>query len=679
MRERKGYITVIVPVYNVEKYLDRCMESILAQTYTKLEIILVDDGSKDSSGRLCDTYAQKDSRVKVIHKVNGGLSSARNAALDIAQGEYIGFVDSDDYISVDMFRQLYLACEKNNSDIAICCHYTQRGDKLLIEDPIEDEDRQYTGKEALEILIRDQGMKNYAWDKLYKALLFQGIRYPDGRNYEDIATTYQLFYRARRLCSIPQYLYYYQIREGSISSHMEDGKWLENCYQIIISQTERYHFMQKHNEDYLASLCLAQMVPYLYEYIRLSLGLHTSLHREEILEFLHTEKENIENNRILAKKDRKLYKVYTAAPALVQAYLTTKNGMKTIQQWMYRLQHALWEAGIVTVDRFDFGLPKGKSKRLIFFELPCFDNLGDHAIAYAQKIFLEDLIKKYPEYQLYIVDGWDTPEAVIQLKREIGKQDVIVCQGGGNMGSLYEFAESFRQKIMKHFPGQRIIIFPQTIYFSQDEQGARVQRKMKQVYNRCGHLTICARDAVSYQVMQSMFTADIENVNDIVAYLSGRIPHQTQRKGIVLCLRSDLESALSIDDKMTLQKACYEKSSIVRITDTCLGREIGRTDREENLMRKWSVFAGAELVVTDRLHGMIFSLITGTPCIVLGNNHHKVKATYETFRDCKYLWYAEDVKEAVGIIRVKDSTKIPAAPYDTAKYYQELEQLVIAR
>ena len=249
MRERQGYITVIVPVYNVEKYLDRCMESILAQTYTKLEIILVDDGATDSSGAICDFYAQKDARVQVIHKENGGLSSARNAALDIAQGEYIGFVDSDDYISVDMFEKLYQACVQYESEIAICCHYTERGDRLLIEEPIVDESIQYTGVEALELLIRDQGIRNYAWDKLYKASLFQSIRYPDGRNYEDIATTYLLFYRAKRICSIPRYLYYYQIREGSISSHVEDTKWLENCYQIIVSQTERYHFMKEHKEE----------------------------------------------------------------------------------------------------------------------------------------------------------------------------------------------------------------------------------------------------------------------------------------------------------------------------------------------------------------------------------------------------------------------------------------------
>lgn len=111
--------------------------------------------------------------MQVIHKENGGLSSARNAALDIAQGEYIGFVDSDDYISVDMFEKLYQACVQYESEIAICCHYTERGDRLLIEEPIVDESIQYTGVEALELLIRDQGIRNYAWDKLYKASLFR--------------------------------------------------------------------------------------------------------------------------------------------------------------------------------------------------------------------------------------------------------------------------------------------------------------------------------------------------------------------------------------------------------------------------------------------------------------------------------------------------------------------------
>ena len=677
MRERQGYITVIVPVYNVEKYLDRCMESILAQTYTKLEIILVDDGAADSSGAICDSYAQKDERVQVIHKENGGLSSARNAALDIAQGEYIGFVDSDDYISVDMFEKLYQACVQYESEIAICCHYTERGDRLLIEEPIVDESIQYTGVEALELLIRDQGIRNYAWDKLYKASLFQSIRYPDGRNYEDIATTYLLFYRAKRICSIPRYLYYYQIREGSISSHVEDTKWLENCYQIIVSQTERYHFMKEHKEERLADLCLAQLVPYLYEYIRLGLRLHTSLHRTEVLTLLNKEWENIQNNSFLSAKDRRLYKIYTAAPIVVQSYQRTKEAVKKVQDCRYKLKNALGEAGILSVDRFDFQLAKGKERRIIFFELPCFDNLGDHAIAYAQKKYLEALTAQRPEYQLYTIDGWDTVEAVIQLTKEMGKKDVIVCQGGGNMGSLYEFAEAFRQKLLKAFVDNRIIIFPQTIYFSQDEQGERTKRKMVKVYNKCKRLTICARDAVSAQTMQSMFTADIESVNDIVAYLSGRIPVQTQRKGIVLCLRSDLESALTTVEKKALRQACTEKASDVRITDTCLGRDIDRQDREAMIMKKWSVFAGAQLVVTDRLHGMIFSLIMGTPCIVLGNNHHKVKATYATFKDCKYLQYAENVREAVQMIAAWKPDEIPVTPYNTEEYYKKLEQLVI--
>ena len=113
-------ISVIVPVYNVEKYLRKCIESILNQTFREFELILVDDGSTDSSGKICDEYALKDSRIKVIHKENGGASSARNAGLDVAKGEYIGFVDSDDWIEMDMYGELYRLIKENNTDISVC-------------------------------------------------------------------------------------------------------------------------------------------------------------------------------------------------------------------------------------------------------------------------------------------------------------------------------------------------------------------------------------------------------------------------------------------------------------------------------------------------------------------------------------------------------------------------------
>ena len=227
-------ISVIVPVYNVKPYIDKCMQTILSQTYSNLEIILVDDGSTDGSSDVCDTYAASDSRIKVIHKENGGLSSARNAALDIATGDYIGFVDSDDYIHVQMFEKLIDASKKSDCEISICAHYTEKGNTLYIDEPVFDNEIIYTPNDAQKTLIEDINIRSYAWDKLYKANLFEGVRYPVGRNYEDIATTHILFSKAKKICHIPQYLYYYQIREGSISNHPSLEKW-QKTVQILLS------------------------------------------------------------------------------------------------------------------------------------------------------------------------------------------------------------------------------------------------------------------------------------------------------------------------------------------------------------------------------------------------------------------------------------------------------------
>ena len=123
-------ISIIVPVYNVEEYIHRCIDSILAQTFTDFELILVNDGSHDQCGKICDEYAENDSRIKVIHKKNGGLSDARNAGLEIAQGEYIGFVDSDDYIEHDMYEKLIEACKEYNSKLAMCGRYKVLGEEL---------------------------------------------------------------------------------------------------------------------------------------------------------------------------------------------------------------------------------------------------------------------------------------------------------------------------------------------------------------------------------------------------------------------------------------------------------------------------------------------------------------------------------------------------------------------
>lgn len=209
-------ISVIIPIYNVEPYLSDCIESIIKQTYTNLEIILVDDGSPDKCGDICDMYAEKDSRITVIHKKNGGLSDARNAGLDIATGKYVTFIDSDDAVALDMVEYLYEMLCESNADITVC-------QPEIFSDDIPEikwQDRRIetiTGSEkCLEYYFKTRYVQSVAWGKLYKKDMFEYVRYPFGKMHEDEFTTYRLISLANRISVGFSKKYFYRIRSGSI-------------------------------------------------------------------------------------------------------------------------------------------------------------------------------------------------------------------------------------------------------------------------------------------------------------------------------------------------------------------------------------------------------------------------------------------------------------------------------
>ena len=212
-------ITVVVPVYKVEKYLGECVDSILGQTFSDLECILVDDGSPDRCGSICDEYAKKDPRVRVIHKENGGLSDARNAGIDAARGEFITFIDSDDYV-VDYYLQyLYDAARKYDADIVqgnITTHLEKFGTKGTDRRGKPYEVKVFSREESISDYLLYRTHYSNSTVKLFRTALFEEIRFPKGKLSEDEYTTYRLVLASRRDVCLPDYIYYYRLHEGSI-------------------------------------------------------------------------------------------------------------------------------------------------------------------------------------------------------------------------------------------------------------------------------------------------------------------------------------------------------------------------------------------------------------------------------------------------------------------------------
>lgn len=237
----KCLISVIVPIFNVEKQLDRCIYSIINQTYKNIEIILVDDGSTDSCGIICDNYNKIDKRIIVLHKANGGLSSARNAGLDNAKGDLIAFVDSDDYLEINYLEELYNNMNKYNSDISVCNVYYWKNKKKSTVIKEVDNEFVSSNKEKFEnINNKYSSLTVYAWNKLYKRKIFENIRYPDGKIYEDSYILCEILDKTNIISYTLKPLYNYVYRKDSIVN-----KFGINHFDKIASSNRKIDYLNK--------------------------------------------------------------------------------------------------------------------------------------------------------------------------------------------------------------------------------------------------------------------------------------------------------------------------------------------------------------------------------------------------------------------------------------------------
>lgn len=279
-------------------------------------------------------------------------------------------------------------------------------------------------------------------------------------------------------------------------------------------------------------------------------------------------------------------------------------------------------------------------RNIFLIGTPEHGNLGDHAIAFATIRYLHRIL---PDYHVTEISEEMFFKYVYCLKRYSRSSDIIILSGGGNIGNIYRIPEIIRRCVIRAFPKNRILIFPQTVYFTNDRKGWRERRRSFRIYGGHNHLIVTARECYSYEYF-SRYLPDgqVLMMPDIVFTLS-ESDSRAKRSGALLCFRKDGERRLAGEDISFIRHCLKKHYGEIHDLDSDLGVKIGISERVPALKKFWSSFQKAGLVVTDRLHGMIFAAITGTPCIAFSNYNHKLKGSYQWIRHLPYVRYLEDI------------------------------------
>ena len=655
-------ISVIVPVYGVEAYLDRCVQSICAQTFADFELILVDDGSPDNCPALCDAWAAKDDRIRVLHQQNQGLSGARNSGIDAARGQYLSFLDSDDYIEPDMLQKLVTALETSGAQIAVCnlVYEDENGirfrypDFSTVQDRVIDTDTYWNEYFSLRGVYY-----TVAWNKLYRRELFTTLRYPLGKRNEDEFVLGDLLAQCTRIVCLSAAEYHYVQRSGSI---MQDNQNYLDCWEVhLLRARERCQagnvlqaegilnnavlHLWKKQENWRRDPALRRRF---HAAVKDAASIYAALAKQTGQKsmwvralLLHVGLNSY--IRFLKKRNPALFGVTTADPEAVNAFA------KAMQQ------------------------TKDQPRRFILMQTPEHGNLGDQAIAVAERRFLK---QHFPKVPLIEVPGFAFSAAPQAYRSEMDPdKDTVLITGGGFAGSLWEQEENNILSILRELADFRIVMMPQTLYYA-EEQAKQTQQALH-LYRTCSRLLFLAREEQTMQrVRRLMPQVSCELVPDMVLSLLCALP-QNRRNGIGLCLRRDKESMLDESARDTLAKMVREEFPEQRMTwtDTVQPGNMTPAEGTQAVQEKLEEFSGYTLVVTDRLHGMVFAALTGTPCIVLDNCDHKVRGVYEWVRQNQYLLYLDSPNQMAQALQdIKPMLK-RAHTYDPGQTRQHFDGL----
>lgn len=470
-------ISVIVPVYKVEKFLRKCIESIVNQTYKNLEIILVDDGSPDGCPEICDEYARRDPRIKVVHKTNGGLSDARNAGLAEAEGEFIGFVDSDDFIEAEMYRKLLCALKENDADMAVCNEICVDENSARMELVLYSRPYGILSKEDALKEVAQGIFPSVAWNKLYRRKIFGKVKFIRGKCHEDEFFLHEIVFQCEKIVTISDRLYFYTVgRKGSITAEFSI-----NRFDGVEAMCCRYKFFEEKGLDDLLPSA-KNLVIAVWADRRGKFFPRTKSRRLRVREI-----------------DRMVKEICIP---------TAKSGGKSVSvktkiKFAFPFFYSLWvRFRIFPRARKIAALLKYALRfrcRYVLLQTPLHGNLGDQAIILAEKEFL----KRLPRGTFAELPSELTLFHEKLFARFTPKNRIVLITGGGFLGCLWPDEEFAFRRNLQAFSKNKIIVFPQTVTFDTKTSGGKeFFEESRRIYEGHGNLTIFVREKESLSFMQ---------------------------------------------------------------------------------------------------------------------------------------------------------------------------------
>lgn len=666
-------VSIVVIGYNIEKYISNCLDSLLEQNYENYEIIFVNDGSKDSTLSIAKEYAQRHDLIWVVDKVNGGIVSARKEGLKNSSGEYVCFVDGDDWATENMLSALVEGLDDDETfDIVQSNFYeqSQNGDFHIRE--------QRPNKEILEadefvLAILGDSLAHFMFAKLYKRQFLLECGYFDFFEVtiaEDLMANSLVGLHNPRVRLIDCCTYYYRYNSSSCSRDGSD-KLLEQTKTInyIIDKFKKAGQYNKY-KILLDFLWFSYSITYVT-----NMEVHPFVKRN-ILKVTKPYIRHWKSNSYclnlwnqIGKMGRMTFDIFLRVPMLSNVYTFLYKRVRSYKKWenSYYVNRALENKKYY--DEYFASIKFDNTRNTIFLiGTSSRSNVGDHAIAFSEMRLLKELFSDTYSIAEITEDCYTCEKD--RITSLVRKGDIICITGGGFLGDLWLYEENIVRDIIARFKDSKVIIFPQTLCFSENSDNNIEYKKSILSYRSHTNIRFFLRDLKSFDQMSKIVGADKCRLFPDMALLN-TIPLSTKNKsGVLVCLREDKEKILSDYTRSKIEDLLISKEFKIEYGSTLSeGKKDGDISlerREEVLFTKLEEFRNYKLIVTDRLHGMILSCLAGTPCIAFDNFSKKVSGVYNQWMSS--LQYVEVVDSYDSFVVAIDRL-IDCPSFDYSKDY----------